>query len=231
MSISEEIIKVEENYRSKYKEHGYSPMSLGWDKGKQQIRFDILTSQYDFTEKSVLDIGCGFGDLNETLKKYKNYSYFGIDLVEEFINEAKTLYGKKDNIVFEYGDFLNKEFSRTFDYAILSGAFNLKFSSVDNYDFVKRVMSKTYELTNDGFAFDFLSDKVDYKLEHTFHYNPSRILEDAYKYSRNVVLRNDYMPFEFCVFVFKDDSFTKDDTMFNRYKNLYCNKTKGKICK
>ena len=70
-------------YAVRYQQYGYSPKTLGWLKGKQDIRFEILTSQYNFANKSVLDLGCGFGDLNITLSK-KNipYTYLGIDLAK-----------------------------------------------------------------------------------------------------------------------------------------------------
>jgi hypothetical protein len=34
------------------------------------------------------------------------------------------------------------------------------------------------------------------------------------------MLRNDYMPFEFALFMFKDDTFSSEDTLFHRYKLL-----------
>ena len=92
--------------------------------------------------------------------------------------------------------------------------------AADNYDFIDACIDKALAVCRDGLAFDFLSDKVDFQLEHTFHSSPERILEMAYRYSRNVILRNDYMPFEFSVFIFNDDSFSADDTVFERYKQL-----------
>ena len=79
-------------------------------------------------------------------------------------------------------------------------------------------MNKALSLCRDGLAFDFLSDKVDWRQANNFYCSPEQILRMAYKCSRNVVLRNDYMPFEFAVFINKDSSFLKDDTIFNRYK-------------
>lgn len=57
-----------EGYRCRYAkrltEFGYDPKTLGWNSGKQQERFQVLTS---FVPPeacgSVLDVGCGFGDL------------------------------------------------------------------------------------------------------------------------------------------------------------------------
>lgn len=219
MSFSEEDKnKVIERYTRRYKEFGYNPKSLGWEKGKQEIRFEILTSQYNFNEKNVLDIGCGFGDLNKTLfSKTTCYTYTGIDLVDSLLDEAKKQY-HGENIAFMKDDILDFNPNLEYDYAISSGVFNFKLADGNNYEFIESVIEKALSLVKDGLAFDFLSDKVEYQLEYTFHSNPEKILSIAYKFSKNVILRNDYMPFEFSIFIIKDDSFCKEDTIFNRYK-------------
>lgn len=211
--------KVIERYSERYEKFGYDPKTLGWVKGKQDLRFSILTSQIDLVEKSICDIGCGFGDLNKYLKKtINNYSYFGIDIVDSLIKEAIARYSD-DNIHFQCGDFLQENIAE-FDYAIASGIFNFKLENEDNYEYIENVMKKAFSLCKEGIAFDFLSDKVDFfNYEHTFHSSPEKILSIAYKYTRNIVLRNDYMPFEFSVFLFKDDSFDKEDTIFKAYKS------------
>ncbi|MEO5570203.1 MAG: class I SAM-dependent methyltransferase [Bacteroidia bacterium] len=212
--------EVQIRYTNRFNEYGYSPKSLGWDKGKQDIRFEILTSQYNFQNKSVLDIGCGFGDLNKTLsKKFKSYDYTGIDIVDVLINKGKELY-KTPKKKFIVGDFLEHKFDHKFDYAVASGIFNFRLLDGNNLKYIESVIRKSLEVCKDGLAFDFLSDKVDFKYGHTFHSNPEEILGLAYKYSRNLILRNDYMPFEFSLFIFKDESFEKTDTVFNRYHKL-----------
>jgi len=210
---------VIDRYKKRLKEYGYSPKSLGWDKGKQDIRFDILTSRYDFNNKHVLDIGCGFGDLNRILKtKAANYQYTGIDIVDELLVEGKKQYQDK-NLEFINSNILNFVSDNLFDYAISSGMFNFKLDDGKNYEFIESVICKTLHLCKDGLAFDFLSDKVDYQYEHTFHSSPEKILSIAYKFSRNILLRNDYMPFEFSLFILKDDTFEKENTLFNLYKS------------
>jgi hypothetical protein len=104
---------------------------------------------------------------------------------------------------------------------VASGIFNLKLLEGDNYIFIEQVMQKAFRLCRVGFAFDFLSDKVDYRKENTFHAAPEHILALAYGMSRNVILLNNYMPFEFSIFVFKDDSFDPKCTIFHRWLNLY----------
>ena len=210
-----------DRYSKRYREFGYSPKALGWDKGKQDIRFDVLTSLYNCKDKTILDIGCGFGDMNKTLMARcpDQYRYIGIDLVPELIHEARQRYAN-DSVRFIEGDFMAVDIDEAPNFAIASGTFNHKLKNTDNYALIEAAMSRAFTLCSDGFAFDFLSDKVDYPLTHTFHAAPERILSLAYQFSRNVVLRNDYMPFEFSMFVFKDASFLAEDTVFNRHKEL-----------
>jgi SAM-dependent methyltransferase len=217
---NQDIQDTIERYTSRYIEYGYSPKSLGWDKGKQDIRFKTLTSEYNFTNKTVLDIGCGFGDLNKELSRvYKDsYAYIGIDIVPSLISEGRIRFGDKNSVSFYEGDFLSSEFAKPADFAIASGIFNHKLVDGNNYSIIEESMKKAFDLCNDGFAFDFLSDRVDYRLTHTFHSSPELILSFAYKLSRNVVLKSNYMPFEFSIFVFKDDTYNIEDTVFNRYK-------------
>jgi len=209
--------KIIHRYSERYNEFGYDPKTLGWNKGKQDLRFDILTSQFDLNEMSILDIGCGFGDLNKFLStKNIDYSYYGIDIVEKLIIEAQERYSS-DKIKFKCGDFLKEEID-FFDYAIGSGIFNFKLDNEDNYTYIERVIDKAFSNCRIGVAFDFLTDKVDFQYDHTFHSAPEKIISMIFKYTRNIIFRNDYMPFEFSVFLFKNDSFEKHDTIFNLYK-------------
>lgn len=217
--------KILSDYNSRFKQYGYDPKTLGWDKGKQDLRFKILTSQFDFTEinsspKNVLDIGCGFGDLKKFFDIFYptvHIKYTGIDMVDNLIKIGKHNFKDAE---FYVGNYLEFDTSKTFDYAFSSGMFNRRFEEENsNEQFIFDCMKKTYELVSDGFAFNFLSDKVDYQYSHTYHSNPGKILEMAFSFSRRVILRNDYMPFEFTIFVFKDDSFEKTDTIFKCYKH------------
>jgi len=206
-------------YRSQYAKYGYSPKSLGWDKGKQDIRFEVLAGFFDCMGKSILDIGCGFGDLNRVLERScgEDYTYLGIDLVEEFVQEGRRRY-RGQHIQFEVGDFMDLRFERDFDIVLSSGIFNHKFEETDNYRFIMDVLEKSMRLVREGVAFDFLSDKVDFRHAHTFHSSPEKIISMGYQLSRNVVLRNDYFPFEFSLCLKKDDGFLPEDTIFLEWK-------------
>lgn len=211
-----EIKSAINRFHKNFSEFGYSPKTLGWLKGKQDIRFNILTSEYDFNNKTVLDIGCGFGDLNKTLsEKFSNYQYIGCDLCPDLLNEGKKHF---PNAVFYEGDFLSLTIPHSIDWAVASGPFNHFFEKNNNYEFIKSCMQKAFHIAADGFSFDFIGDRVDYKENHIFYSNPETILSFAYELSQNVILKSNYMPFEFSIFVFKDDSFDSD-TIFRKYKH------------
>ena len=212
----QEIKKTIKRYSERYERFGCSPKALGWAKGKQDIRFDILLSLCDIENKTLLDIGCGFGDLNAFLGgRAEPYNYIGCDLCEFLIEEARTHH---PDCQFISGDFLAIEFDQHMDWVVASGPFNHKLEAMDNYAFIHEVMRKNFTIVQDGFSFDFISDKVDFIDDDLFYASPEKILSFAFGLSRNVVLRSDYMPFEFSLFVFKDDSFDLTDTIFSRYK-------------
>ena len=213
-----DLNRMVELYENRFCKYGYDPKSLGWVKGKQALRFSILSSMEDLNGKSILDIGCGFGDLFDFLsKRFSGIQYCGIDCTSSFIAEARKRYDA-ENAVFVVDEFLSAQVKK-YDYVIGSGIFNYKLINQRNYDYIFNVMTKALKLSKYGVAFDFLSDKVDFKkYEINFHSDPAKIIDFCYKLSRNVVLRNDYAPFEFSIFIAKDDSFDLEHTIFNRYR-------------
>lgn len=75
--------------------------------------------------KRILDIGCGFGDLNKFLGEndVDEYEYVGIDIVEELIIEAKSRNASNGKASIRYicGDFLETSFIDSFDYILALG--------------------------------------------------------------------------------------------------------------
>lgn len=214
-----DLSKIIKRYEDRYVEHGYAPATLGWDKEKQFIRFDVMLDNLDLKGKKILDVGCGFGDFVFSLEEKTNeFEYLGIDVVPKLI-EVATECNAKESVHFLLGDFLEQEFEgNSFDYVVGSGIFNFKMDDLNNYDYIFSVIEKSFEIAQKTVIFNFLSDQVDFQKELTFHSNPSKILSYAFSLSRNVALRNDYMPFEFTIYIHKDDSFAKQDTLFTKYK-------------
>lgn len=218
--------KTIEVYQRLYDEHGYSIKTLGWDKGKQFLRFHQLTSDWDLEGARILDVGCGFGDFVGYVTKLgiKKFSYLGIDLVESFVLEGRQRYGST-GVEFASGDFLSMNIETEFDFVISSGIFSLKVEGVDGYVRIQDSLRKMFALSTQAIAADFLSDKVEYLYHNrqfrNFTSSPEKILSIAYSMSRNVALKNNYFPFEFAVNVYKDDSFSKETTAFRQVEKIF----------
>lgn len=216
--------RVFDFYNGNYEKYGYSVKSLAWNKGKQNIRFSKLLQSASLKNGvRILDIGCGFGDLIKyiNLQGVDDFQYTGIDLVENFIFEASKIYIDDSQKRFVCGDFLQYSFGiEKYDIIIASGIFNFKMRDIDNYENIRLVLNKAYELcSEDGvIAFDFQSDKVDYIANDiVFHNSPEKVISIAYEFSRNILFDNSYMPFEFSLIINKNDSFNRETTTFNKF--------------
>src|SRR4051812_44437082 len=84
--------------------------ALGWkDQEGQQARFKLLCSIADLNNSSVLDTGCGHGDLRGYLEKqFSGTRYIGIDQESVFLDAAIEKYGMLPNTSFFQGTSLQQ---------------------------------------------------------------------------------------------------------------------------
>jgi len=196
-----------------WREHGYSPKALGWKNGRHNLRYRVLLSKWKFSGESLLDFGCGFGDMHKYCARHAiDVAYEGIDINSNFIEAGRKAHPKA---TLETRDALRKGLSRRYDYIVSSGVHNFKVE--DHWRFIQDTFNLFNQYANKGFALNFLSNKVEYELEHAYHADPGRILNLAYEYSNRVVLRNDYMPFEFTIFVDKRVEFDREYAVYPEY--------------
>lgn len=212
--------KLKDYYQNNFAKHGVHENSLGWTKGKQNIRFSQLTRHFQLNGKSLIDIGCGFGDIHTFFKLNDIHlnSYLGFDVVPEFIKVAQEKWPTKQN-QFILGNYLEQKNLQA-DYIVASGIFGHRLFATDKeqYAYMEQVFSKAISEAKTAIAFDFMSDKTDFKSgESDFHTSPSIALDIAYKFSRNIILDNSAMPFEFALTIFKDQNFAKEKTVFDKF--------------
>jgi len=192
-------------YNENLEKYGYSPKTLGWLKNRHYVRYRVLSEIGNLNNCSILDVGCGFGDLYGFLiKKGLNIRYTGYDINENFIKIAKRVY---PNARFEVKDIEEDKINDKFDWVFSCGIFNIKIS--DNKSFIQNMLKRMFELCNKGVAADFMSSYVDIEREGLYYAKPEEIFKFCKTLSRRVLLRHDYMPFEFCVYIYKDDRINK----------------------
>ncbi len=198
-------------YEQRLKKYGYSPKALGWGKnGRENIRFKILTQIGICKNSSILDVGCGFGDYHNFLKSNCwDGRYLGIDINGSLLEVARKQFV---NINVKELDILESEIEQKYDFVMGSGIFNAKLHHEDNNKYIEKMLSKMYDISNYGVAVDFMSSYVDFQHKDAFHASPENIFMFGRTLTNRLTIRNDYMPFEFVLYLYKDDSVDRDNT-------------------
>lgn len=209
--------EINEKYNQLLNKHGLSFKSLGWSKDLNNSRFyNVLKNLPLLSEDRVLDFGCGFGDLYGYLKDQNVTSdYVGIDINDNLLKVAKQRY---PNAYFEKCNILDNGYEgRAVDYVVSCGVHNIK--KRDNYQFLELSLDRFSSLAKKGISINFLSDKVEYFTKDSFHFDPSRALDMAYKYSNRVVLDNSVMPFEYSLTILFDQKFEKGYPVYSNMRD------------
>ncbi len=193
-----------ERYNSRLDRFGYSPESLGWGGGRerQMLRFRILSEIGVGVSDSVLDIGCGFGDLYEYLTQTGWHGrYVGVDLNEKLLEVARKVH---KGITVKQLDILNTKEEMECDWALCSGVFNAKLSYEDNFVYIKKMIRRMLDVSAKGVGVDFMSTYVDFQNPEAYHTSPSSMVEFCKKeLDAKFILRMDYLPYEFAIYLKK----------------------------
>lgn len=173
--------------------------ALGWkDQESQLIRFKVLAQIGDLNGCSVLDTGCGHGDLLEyLLPLYPQITYTGFEQIPELLVEANKRYGKLPKCSFIQGDFMSDEIPAS-DYVIASGSLNY-FSS--DPDFIYKAIVKLFAQSKFGMGFNLLSSIIPNGF--LVAYDQQKILTFCQTISRKALLINDYSEEDFTIFLYR----------------------------
>jgi len=174
--------------------------SLGWEQETgQQKRFEVLAKIGNLNNSSIVDLGCGYGDLKLFLNQhFEHFKYTGIDFMPEFIEEAKKKFANCPDT-----EFLRKDFSESdipnADYIFASGVFCYRSNETAYYiDLIKKMISHA----NKGIGFNMLNIA-------TFPHNTflkahelSSTITLCKSIGEKVVVTQNYLPDDFTIFVY-----------------------------
>lgn len=210
-----------ERYENRLRKFGYSPETLGWGKqGRQEVRFGILAAPIlDSLISSVLDIGCGFADFYDYLiSRGWHGNYLGIDIVPGLLQIAKERHPFLDLRELDItGEHLSLE---KYDYVVASGVFNARLKSENNLEFIECGLRNMYRVANMAICVDFMSTYVDFQHPDAWHTEPAWVFALAKTLSKRVLLRHDYMPFEFALIIYCDDRISPRNVFQSTDDNL-----------
>lgn len=135
-----------------------SARCVGWrDDDSQRRRFDAIASAAAFAGASVLDVGCGLGDLKGFLdERFEDVSYIGVDHMAPFIRQARERYGHDAGTSFLEGDFGSAAFLEV-DYVVASGALSYRCADPG---FWRRMIRKMFCSARRGVLFNMLDAAV-----------------------------------------------------------------------
>lgn len=189
-------IDNEKFYTAAIKKHGETPKGVHWNsKHSQEKRFEILTSFIEDENFSLVDAGCGFGDLYFYMQK-KNIncrSYTGLDLSPSMvkITQEKTLCE-----VFEKD--ICRDLLPEADYYLCSGAMNI-LSRFDTFLFIRNC----YAASKKGFVFNLLMGEDDSLVYN--HFYPQELQNLFDDLGAKISIKKGYLPHDFTVFMKKED--------------------------
>lgn len=190
-------IDNENFYTAAIKKHGNSPKGVHWNsRQSQEKRFEVLLSCIDDDVFSIVDAGCGFGDLYFYLQKNGvNISrYTGLDLSPTMVEIAREKTGCEIIECDITRDRLPKA-----DYYVCSGSMNI-LSRFATFLFIRNC----YEACHKGFVFNLLMGEDDSLVYNHFYPEDLQGLFD--ELGAKVVIKTGYLEHDFTVFMQKEEN-------------------------
>jgi SAM-dependent methyltransferase len=183
------------------------PTIVGYlNREDQATTFNTLTSLgINFSNDSILDVGCGLGDMYAFLYEIKlidNPDYYGIDYNPNMVMLAKTKYQKIQDR-FSTVDLLNYDSTNKKDWVIASNVFNINMQT-DMNAYLISCIDKMYETCNKGIAFNLIGTYCEAELvAEAVKYDVKEIVDYCIKKYKKVVLRTDYLYDEFTIYCYR----------------------------
>lgn len=201
---ADETLRIAGFYERLVTRFGPDPRALDWgSRASQNARFEILAQVGDLSGSSILDVGCGTADLYHFLaSRDVRVDYTGYDISPAMVATARQ--GLPDanlRIVDILADDLGQP---QFDYVLASGLFSLR--HVRPYDYVAAAAHRMYALCRRGVAMNSLSARsgADTTIQDgRFLADPERVLDICLDVAQNVILRHDYLPHDFTVYLYR----------------------------
>jgi len=207
------IIKTfKENYTATFAKHGATPEGVYWlNQERMNLRhkkmLQIMDNDlFENETPTLLDIGCGYGDLLNYIKANDlNIKYSGIDLVEDMINHAQS---KHPDSQFECVNALDIPEDCQYDYVVCNGILTCKYdrSALEMTEFMKVLIAKLFSLARCGVAFNTYSTYVNWFHQESYYKSPAELLVYCLEnITHKVRLDHAYPLYEYCIYLYKND--------------------------
>ncbi len=190
-------------HRDSLRRYGYSPWALYWSNREvQERRFQVLFEVGIQPGQSLLDVGCGFGDLAVWLERQGcPVDYTGLDLSPDLLAEGRR---RHPGLRLVEGDLFDLDPAPgSFDWVVLSGTLNRDLG--DDGAYARRLIPRMWDACRLGIAFNLLdarhaptASRWDMQ---SFH--PGEMLALARRFAPRVELRDDYLDNDFTILAWR----------------------------
>ena len=189
-------------YADKVARHGYDHRGLGFrTRSSQEKRFEALLAIGDLHGASVLDVGCGFGDLLAYLRDHGiEPVYTGIDLCEPMVRRCRERF-EGTRGAFHVSDVLEFVPAKPFDYVVASGIFGLDAPGARAR--VRPTLHRMFDWARHGMAANFLSCRSAAPVDGRVYVDPAEALQMALDLTPAARLDHSYLPNDFTIYLDK----------------------------
>ena len=180
-------MKINEWYDSKLEQFGENDFrSLNWgDKeGKSaKARYQQMFEEYDWSDKKILEIGCGWGSFFDF--GFKCDYYYGVDINSKLIDIANKKYKNK---IFKTEDISNiGSINSGFDIAISSGVAGNRQGPADTPGKLMHYLNFILNSAN-TVMINFPSNRATIRSEYVEYFAPEYIISQALNLTNNIQL-------------------------------------------
>jgi SAM-dependent methyltransferase len=170
----------------------------GWeDRDSQLKRFQVFLDSVDVVGKSILDVGCGLGDLLAFLKDRDIAAdYTGVDILPEMVRSAKDHHpGEAFHCcnIFEDNPFAKD----SYDYIFCGGIFNLCMG--DNLSFLRHALEVFFQVAREAVVFNLLSHTSPDQEDGYAYYDPKEVKAIVLSLGVEPEIIQGYLPNDFTV--------------------------------
>jgi SAM-dependent methyltransferase len=214
--------KIINRYLERVQRFGHGSAAIGEPPDRQSFYYHFMLSVDGFNrEDSILDVGCGYGDLQRFLEQSGWAGrYCGVDINSELLAEGKRRYPDAD---LRLHDIQESNVGEMFDWCFSCHVLTSDTEQVYYLDYLKEMLESMWAHCRKGVVFNLLSPLADFT--NPIHNRPqfSDVLAIITRLTNRFTLRHDYMPFEFTLQLYKQNQINREKLIFLEHDILFKN--------
>lgn len=179
-------------YDRHLRDHGDRPQAVRWTPEGQRRRYEAFAGILgELSGKTLLDFGCGKGDLFGFLRgRGSGFSYCGVDVNQGLIRLARAKYPEAEFLAL---DIEEEPFDRDFDVVVACGVFNLRIGGIA--EAVRSTLPLLFARCREVLHVNFLSARTPRHDVELYYADPAELLRFAREaLSPSAVVREDLVP-------------------------------------